>query len=992
MFQKKLLLFLISLLASISYTEIIDFETGFNDCDPVTDVMLSDGNMVTFGVGLSPLDQTCAYIGKAGSPVTAYSPDDRIPDGLDGQYFLADEDNGPSIKLNYYIKFKDRIHDFALDLYDYRNDGGPNIGDSVTVSIYSDDFTTKIADKKFMVVGGSADPNVFHFNLTGFGMVKSAGVVFQTYDVGTAIDNLSYNNYANDTIIPKIDYSFIYDNNGDGIADSLVITFKDTLSSTVGLTKMTEVTLEWPKNSTVTTLSLSSFIYDAPFNLIFIDIGQTEIKTDGVGNVDVTFDSLGNDIKRSADVQDGIGPLLVPPAFLKERFTSGNDTFFVEFTEKVNVDDIKDKSFYLIKNGTSTKIELTLLDPAEDIGNQKSIQFAINDLGTTAPVEGDSLQIIPDGPVSDEAYDNTAHKDNTPVPIMLKLLSISSIDNAIIHDNDGNGKGDSLVVRFKKDIDIDKIAEGVFEWPAGGAAKNISLPGITSLSATTIYYSDFEMSDVLTHGVGDLEITFDSIGVEIKKESDIEDGIGPILEEAFVVKRYVPVDDTFRVRLTEAVKVSEITGLSFVLIKGDNGDAIDIEPVDGDVTDLSGELFIEFLVEDLGDDAPQEGDSLKILHSGPVADKKDNSAHKDNPPVPIRFLDGLIPPKKAGYYDLDGNGYIDNVRVEFADVLKNLDSLYFEIEWIDTNETVAVKNSAFESGSKSVVLLSLKEEIKDKTDGDMELTVKNNPSNSGQKLTVNDKAAPVIVQATYYPSGFVFDPQSGTDSLIVEFSESVNDVSSDRPFSLETLADKGYYFTLDQKERTDETVRFDVLSIEIVSMPVEGDSIWIDADEGVDDIPGNPQTVDDNKKVKLLIEWPTLTFIPQVIGPMEPDEKEIPDILQISDEIMEGTIIALVPSVFIPHEILKDINCRMKIFDAVGNEVASCDGRNDKNGILEMDLPAQPTGPDNMIVILWSEKNKNGRIAEGGTYLGWFEIIYVDGESEFKKVTIPVKR
>lgn len=795
---------------------------------------------------------------------------------------------------------------------------------------------------------------------------------------------------------PQITKSVICDDDGNGIGDSI---YAELTFDFPDMYTLSQAEFSWPDGQIdyAESIDNSNLYNKKTIAFSFTPDNTAPVWTDGESSLAVTIDSLGQSSAHSAKLEDGIGPVLIKAAVVK-RYVPGPDTFYVTVSEPVNVDAITGNSFILIKGDNGDQINIEPLGgDVEDLGNEKYIKFMITDLNADAPEMGDSLKILHTGPVIDKKV-NKAHENNPPVPIEFldgNLDSWPQITRAVIHDHNGNGIGDSITIAFDGNfVDSMSIKEAQFSWPQGQIDYTENIDDGNQFNNTIIAfsYNPGASAPVWTHGESDITITIDSLGEEISRSSALEDGIGPILTEAFVVKRYIPMDDTFRVRLSEAVKVADITGSSFVLIKGDNGDEITIEPFGGEVTDLSDELYLEFLVADLDDDAPEEGDSLKILYSGPVKDKKDNAAHKDNPPVPIQFLDCMVPPKKADYYDIDGNGYVDRVRVEFVDTLNNLDSLFFEAAWVDINETVAVNAAAFESGTKTVVALRVAEEIADKTSGDMTLTVKNDPDAGGRTVTVNDKTAPVIVAATYYPCNFSTNTQSDKDSLIVVFSESVNDIASDKPFLLEAQTGTGYYFTLDQKARADETVIFDVLDINGVNAPQESDSICINADEGVEDILSNEQTVKDNKKVQLRIVWPTFTLNPKVIGPVKSDEKEIPGVFQISDGIKTGIVIALEPVLYVPHHILDKIDCRMKIFDAVGNKLASCDGRDDKNGILEIDLPDVPTGPNNMIVILWSGKNSNMRNVGSGSYCGVIEIINENGDTEDKTVTIPVVR
>jgi len=109
--------------AQQAFADLIDFETGFVDLQPVGAVVTGT-NIVTFGVGLSCGEPSTAFIAETGTPTTAFGPDDEIPAGASGgSFFLTDEDDGPDLKLNYCISFATPVNNLSIDLYDYREGG-----------------------------------------------------------------------------------------------------------------------------------------------------------------------------------------------------------------------------------------------------------------------------------------------------------------------------------------------------------------------------------------------------------------------------------------------------------------------------------------------------------------------------------------------------------------------------------------------------------------------------------------------------------------------------------------------------------------------------------------------------------------------------------------------------------------------------------------------------------------------------------------------------
>ncbi|MFC1476675.1 hypothetical protein ACFL5S_01780 [Fibrobacterota bacterium] len=506
-------------------------------------------------------------------------------------------------------------------------------------------------------------------------------------------------------------------------------------------------------------------------------------------------------------------------------------------------------------------------------------------------------------------------------------------------------------------------------------------------------YNPGTSAPLWTKGRSLITVTIDSLGEEISRKSELKDGIGPLLTEASVITRYMPDNDTFFVRITEPVHVSQITGNSFILIK-ENGMEIEIAPM-GAVTDLDNKEYILFAIVDLGNDAPAPGDSLKILHTGSVIDTMNNHAHKDNIPVPIKFISSNVPVENACYYDINGDGIVDRVRAVFVDTVSNIDSITFDVTWTDINISANNVAAAYESGDKKIVLLDLQNafsssEVRDKTSGTMSLTLTYLTTGSSVTYAVTDKAAPVITKAVYHLSKFAAGKRGDTDSLTVTFSEDLNSISSDRPFLLKTQTDTRYHLVLQKTDQSADEASFTVTSIQGVSSPVEGDSIWINENENVADNLGNPQAVEDNKRVELIIKTPPFELDPYVIGPKEPWNNYIPAELQVSgSSIRRGTIIILEPDIFVPFNTLGAVACKIRIFDPVGNELALCDGYEDNNNLVAMS-PLQ-NGPNNRIVILWAEKNLQDRDVGPGTYLGVIDIKYPDQRKAVKRVSIPIK-
>ncbi len=800
---------------------------------------------------------------------------------------------------------------------------------------------------------------------------------------------------------PQIDKAVIYDNNGNGIGDSIRVKLKYDFPTIFSLEK---ADFSWPSGQIDYSENIDNgdLVNDDAIIFTYNPGATAPVWTDGQSTIDITIDSSGQSSTHSGDLEDGIGPVLKEAQCVK-RYKPNDDTLRVRISEPIDVSALSGKSFILIKKDHVKEIEIEpIAGTVLDLSSESFVQFLIVDLGVDAPAEGDSLKILHTGPVIDKVS-NKAHKDNPPVPIKFvggNLDSWPQVKTAHVRDQDGDGIGDSICIIFDG-IFVDSMTAqtAAYSWPENQIDYTETIDADEMYDDNTIAfsYAPGASAPVWTKGKSSVTVTIDSLGSTISRTADLLDGIGPILTEAAVVKRYIPQEDTFMVRLSEPVNVSAISGYSFILIKGNHVKEIDIQPV-GDVEDLGNEEYIRFLVADLDDDAPAPGDSLKILHTGPVIDKVNNKAHKDNPPVPIKFINSNVPVKTAYYYDTDGNGIVDRVRLEFADSVNNIDEITFDVTFTTWNAVAKDVSASYETSDHKKVLLDLTNafdspaKVIDKTYGDMQVAITYTDPVTTVTYDVADKAAPVISRATYYLSEFVYNRLRSQDSLIVVFSENIKDVGSVKPFWLERLDGETYYLDLTQQAKTANRATFYISSVVSSKPPTEGDSIWINCKENVQDDLGNAQEVDDNKHVELDIEYPDFSFVSYVLGPFGPEEKDAgiePD-FQISTEIERGTVILLEPKIRVPIEILRAVSCRIKIFDAVGNELASCDGYTDDNELMAME-PVEK-GPNNLIVILWSDKNYNNRDVGKGAYIGRIEITYDDGRSDIMKIPIPMKQ
>jgi hypothetical protein len=180
-------------------SSIIDFES-FGDQVALGAVPVVD-NVVTFSI-LDPLTGavSSAYTAKFGDdgPETAFVPDD-VPAGLQSGTFLTDEFDGPSLKGIYQMAFAKPISQLSLDLYDYRRDGGPALGDQAILTVYDAGGVALGSDVFTIPTPNPVDGNIEHLSVdVGSYSIMSADITYSGagqnngLDVGTGIDNVAF--------------------------------------------------------------------------------------------------------------------------------------------------------------------------------------------------------------------------------------------------------------------------------------------------------------------------------------------------------------------------------------------------------------------------------------------------------------------------------------------------------------------------------------------------------------------------------------------------------------------------------------------------------------------------------------------------------------------------------------------------------------------------------------------------------------------------------
>ena len=166
----------------------IDFETGFVDQQALGPVNTGD-NIVTFSVSSLIGD---AYIAEVGLPTTAFTLAD-LPEDLkvSGKFFLTDEFNGPFFARDYFMSFANPIDNLSFNLYDFRGDGGAPVGSVATLTLY-DALDNVVGVDTFTSVAGMPDGAISFLSAIASSPAVRAALTFSAQDVGTGIDNISF--------------------------------------------------------------------------------------------------------------------------------------------------------------------------------------------------------------------------------------------------------------------------------------------------------------------------------------------------------------------------------------------------------------------------------------------------------------------------------------------------------------------------------------------------------------------------------------------------------------------------------------------------------------------------------------------------------------------------------------------------------------------------------------------------------------------------------
>ena len=253
--------------------------------------------------------------------------------------------------------------------------------------------------------------------------------------------------------------------------------------------------------------------------------------------------------------------------------------------------------------------------------------------------------------------------------------------------------------------------------------------------------------------------------------------------------------------------------------------------------------------------------------------------------VTVVNLSVPMPLDSAFYYDTDGDGRIDRIRIPFNKEITNLNNMNFVIG----SGTGTVVGKSY-GETNSIIVLSIDGMPEDVTSGtiNIKITQENDCVPDGaieQDIVAYDKAAPVIVSADLRKRMLVVNESDTTvfpDTLIVRFSENVHtpEIHANVPFGFVSSKD----ITFSNVSRIDgRTYRFIVAEEHSGSGKgiLCSDSIYINPNtrEVVKDVLDNAQIISGNKRVGILSCRDTVEkqYVNRIISALYLDTSDVAD-------------------------------------------------------------------------------------------------------------------
>jgi|GEM_PF-1914730 len=353
-----------------------------------------------------------------------------------------------------------------------------------------------------------------------------------------------------------------YADNGNGQVNRAEIYYQS------GLTKLPDsVVLYWPEpvgNNRRTAVTASEIIADSvdahhltiipatPFDsLVTAFKGTNRLGTSYIH--DTTFDQP-NDVSRF-DVADSVGPLLVS-AIVPERTDAPFDSFYLTLTELPEGTLTSGVSLTLIKSD-GTEISVLASDWSMRLDTLIVVTSSFSQ--EEAPAVGDSLRIIPEGPITDR-FGNHAHRLNRPVPVIIRKAE-ARVLQAYYRDLDADGIVDAATFCCDRPATLENRLFSI-TWVEGLSASNIAASSlrhedeegtIVTIDLTSVFG---QRPPVATSGTMSYKMRL-SDNPSFNQAGSVVDSAAPVLafaqmrQAAFLIGQTFEAPDTFFITPSE---------------------------------------------------------------------------------------------------------------------------------------------------------------------------------------------------------------------------------------------------------------------------------------------------------------------------------------------------------------------------------------------------------------------------------------------------------
>ncbi len=786
----------------------------------------------------------------------------------------------------------------------------------------------------------------------------------------------------------------IFDANGDGIPDSIVVTVTAGASDGAYTADSCSKTYyAWP--TTTPLVSLGSFTVSGSQLVARNVTGISQFLTSGNGAIAGVFGSAKDSI--SGVLVDKMGPVIISAQMKEVIDTTNPDSVIVKFSEGVSgisAANIK----YLNVNGVATNV----LGAVELNGDPTKWLFVFA-AGTVVP-DQDSMNIAVSGGIVD-LVGNIPNVNNRKVLVVtLEEPRTISPDGNLYLDVNADGTMDSITLRFSgAPLKASKVAQMTFHIPWKTSAgsdttfdikgADMTVPGGLSAVIGWKVPAGTKIAAYKTSLDSVKPATFDQLdtnGSPMTDTINMQDGMAPVVVSAEYLDLATGTDTLF-VTLSEVAKGS-LDGTPFEIGQGGTFVAPTLKSLSS-----NGATYAFALTSG---NAPNTGDSIYIstvFGLSDLASVKQDNANNIRQPLNIVRQSGF----RFWYVDIGHNGIaqpdglIDSVKVDCGTAVPAAFDSAFAAELVKVlpvGREFNVGDVTYQPNGFSVAVTQ--NDAVPKTGilagdtialdklldvGGMRITP--------QTVTAEDSLAPVIVSASYTYGQATGFGVTRKDQLTVIFSEPVNKATVTVPGDL-------FQF------KTDSSVLYSASELTLLSSSGDTEFTFDDTLTGVRPFVGNNDSIDLRGTVgvsdahglaqKLSTVFVRFHYVSDFAPLFEAKVFPVPYSLSGSNsaavgmddfktkfEVTGSDCVYMVYRPFGPIPGAMSLKGEMKIYDVLGNLVATVESmdRSNKSGYNS------PTSANkDVLIIPWDGINSNGRKVSGGSYIGIVNI-YDAGKS-----------